>query len=602
MKKVRKNLHSEEEKQKSRQKTPAGKKTDEKLKKGKKGRKKKSGGETSTSSSDENKKHDDSVSSSSSEDSSTSSEEDEKEEKNVRNRKNFGQKGSTVATPSSAKRQSTGVNKKSSKRSGEYEGLDGGEKNNIFTNSKTTTSRHLTNQDVAKVRDRNESAKMRLVAASKVSSSELVKDPEETGILNRAIDRLFELRQNNDSSKMKADDREANDADVEDEVDEKIVKLSDKASPSNGKVSLNFESPTKKLKKRSPELANRRFRRAAASKASDRIARESRGSINLDTSSSSDSEDSLPKNKIDKKKPVVETSTNKMSAKKTSLSSIASTSEKPTVTKSLNSKLDIFNKRLERVVSKAEVISAIIPHSESSDFEDENVTLASKFKKGMKSVKKIKAETKLSANKKKAESASTITTPTTASKRKRDEDSGLSDDIDVGKKKQQQQIGIGNNKNNVSGKKPAQDQEKENQFNREAVVANGKNLSWPEQIARSKAARSGSTDKRRLSFDDSADSADPDRSISESTEPKQSSAPVPKKAIILPILGKHHKEAMLRAAAAKEEQVQKTSILPEATSTAMKGTRPVPAIISPDVATKKRGPGRPRKADSSFTG
>ena len=604
LKKVRKNLHSEEEKQKSRPKTPAGKKADEKLKKGKKGRKKKSGGETSTSSSDENKKHDDSVSSSSSEDSSTSSEEDEKEEKNVRNRKNFGHKGSTVATPSSAKRQSTGVNKKSNKRSGEYEGLDGGEKNNIFTNSKTTTtSRHQTNQDVAKVRDRNESAKMRLVAASKVSSSELVKDPEETGILNRAIDRLFELRQNNDSSKMKADDREANDADVEDEVDEKIVKLSDKASPSNGKVSLNFESPTKKLKKRSPELANRRFRRAAASKASDRIARESRGSINLDTSSSSDSEDSLPKNKIDKKKPVVETLTNKLSAKKTSLSSIASTSEKPTptVTKSLNSKLGIFNKRFERVVSKAEVISAIIPHSESSDFEDENVTLASKFKKGVKSVKKINAETKLSANKKKAESSSTTTT-TTASKRKRDEDSGLSDDIDVGKKKQQQQIGIGNNKSNVSGKKTVQDQEKENQFNREAVVANGKNLSWPEQIARSKAARSGSTDKRRLSFDDSADSADPDRSIVESTEPKQSSAPIPKKAIILPILGKHHKEAMLRAAAAKEEQVQKTSILPEAASTAMKGTRPVPAIISPDVETKKRGPGRPRKVDSSITG
>lgn len=593
--KVRKNLHSEEEKQKSRQKTGSvGKKTDEKLKKGKKGRKKKNGGETSTSSSDENKKNDDSVSSSSSEDSSTSSEEDEKEEKNVRNRKSFGQKGSTVAAPSTTKRQSTGVNKKSSKRSGEYEGLDGGEKINIFTNSTTTTSRHLTNQDVAKVRDKNESAKMRLVAASKVSSSELVKDPEETGILNRAIDRLFELRQSNDKSKIKTDDREANDADVEDEVDEKIIKLSDKISPSNGKVSLNFESPTKKLKKRSPESGNRRFRRAAASKASDRIARESRGSINLDSSSSSDSEDFLSKNKIDKKKSV-ETSTNKLSAKKTSSSTLPSTSIKPTVTKSLNSKLDIFSKKLERVVSKAEVVSAIVPHSDSSDFEDENVTLASKFKKGVKSLKKVNVETKLSVNKKTVESASAATT---ASKRKREEDSGLSDDIDVGKKKQQQQIS--NAKNNVSGKKPAQDQEKENQFNREPVVANGKNLSWPEQLARSKAARSGSRDKRRLSFEDSADSADPDRIISESAEPKQSSAPIPKKAIILPILGKHHKEAMLRAAAAKEDQVQKISTLPEATTPTMKGSRPTPSIISPEVATKKRGPGRPRKADTSI--
>jgi hypothetical protein len=422
-----------------------------------------------------------------------------------------------------------------------------------------------------------------------------VKDPEQTGIFNRAIDRLFELRQNNDSSKnMKADDREANDADVEDEVDDKFVKLTDKVSPSNGKVSLSFESPTKKLKKRSPELANRRFRRAAASKASDRIARESRGSINLDTSSSSDSEDSILKSRNDKKKPV-ETSTNKLSAKKASLSSVASTSEKPTVSKNLNSKLDIFSKRLERVVSKTEVISAIIPHSDSSDFEDENVTLALKFKKSMK---KVNAESKLSVNKKKTESASTTTTTTTASKRKRDDDSGLSDDVDVGKKKQLQ-TGIGN-KGNVSGKKPAQDQEKENQFNRESVVANGKNLSWPEQLARSKAARSGSSDKRRLSFEDSADSADPDRSISESTEPKQSSAPIPKKAIILPILGKHHKEAMLRAAAAKEEKVQKTSSLPESTPTAMKGTRPVPSIVSPEVATKKRGPGRPRKADTSI--
>jgi hypothetical protein len=80
-----------------------------------------------------------------------------------------------------------------------------------------------------------------------------------------------------------------------------------------------------------------------------------------------------------------------------------------------------------------------------------------------------------------------------------------------------------------------QDPEKENHFNHRDQPANGKNLSWPEQLARSKAARSVSTEKRRLSFEDSPDSGDPDRPLAETAEPPA------KKAIILPILGKHHK-------------------------------------------------------------
>jgi hypothetical protein len=79
------------------------------------------------------------------------------------------------------------------------------------------------------------------------------------------------------------------DADVEDEVDEKAAVVAN----GKAKVSLNFDSPTKKLKKRSPELSSRRQKRAAANKASDRIARESRGSINLDSSSSASSSDSV---------------------------------------------------------------------------------------------------------------------------------------------------------------------------------------------------------------------------------------------------------------------------------------------------------------------
>ena len=112
-------------------------------------------------------------------------------------------------------------------------------------------------------------------------------------------------------------------------------------------------------------------------------------------------------------------------------------------------------------------------------------------------------------------------------------------------------------------------------------------MSWPEQLARSKAARAGTTDaKRRLSVDDSADSPDPDR-----IHPEPVEAVVVKKAIILPIMGKHHKEAMLRAAAAKEELLQKPTA-----EIAPSPIRPVPILpISPEINAKKRGPGRPRK-------
>jgi len=368
------------------------KKVEEKLKKVKKGRKKKSDGETETSSSDENKKKVNSISnSSSSSEDSSSSEEDEKEEKTVRNRKSFeGRKTSTVTSPTVAgRRPKSGNNKRPSKRSGEYEGLDGGEKINILTTTTTTTSRHQNNQDVAKVcSDINASAK---VAANKTSSEQ----PNQKGILNRAIGRLLEIRQSDDSKfRPKSDEREANDADVEDEVDEKS---SIKMTNGKSKVALAFESPTKKLKKRSPDLANRRFKRAAANKASDRIARESRGSINLDSSTSSSSSDleESTKNKIDKKK----------AAEKSGSSS--------------SKKLEIFTKKL-----KAE-LPTLIRHSDSSDFEDENATLASKFKKGIKRKPTI---VDTSVDRKKIESSTTT-------KRKRAEESGLSDDLDSTKKR-----------------------------------------------------------------------------------------------------------------------------------------------------------------------
>ena len=368
----------------TRQRTVGGKKVEEKLKKGKKGRKKKSDGESSTSSSDENKKKVDSISNSSSSEDSSTSEEDEKEEKVSRNRKSFGRKVATTSTTTTSvsKRQNaSGSNKRPNKHSGEYEGLEGGENTNIFS----STSRHQTTNDVAKVRD-NAASKSRSVATN--NSTEKGPAADKAGILNRAIGRLLELRQTDDpKSRPKSCEREANDADVEDEGEERVV---------NGKVkvALNFESPTKKVKKRSPDLASRRFKRAAASKACDRIARESRGSINLDSSSSSDSDDDSSK-KVDK------VSTSKAST------AIKST---PEVAK-VKSKLDIFSRKLERSVSKVEAAAMVVPvdkpaaaivstknvrHSDTSDFEDENVTLASKFKKGVgaKSSRK-KADTNL---------------------------------------------------------------------------------------------------------------------------------------------------------------------------------------------------------------
>lgn len=364
----------------TRQKTVGGKKVEEKHKKGKKGRKKKSDGESSTSSSDEKKKKVDSISNSSSSEDSSTSDEDDKEEKveKSRNRKSFGRKVATTTTSTTSvgnRQNASGTSKRPNKHSGEYEGLDGGENSNINSIT-TTTSRHHTTNDVAKVRD-NAASKSRSVIANNDSSE---KGPaEKTGILNRAIGRLLELGQTDDpKSRHKSCEREANDADVEDEVEDRVVN-------GKAKVALNFESPTKKVKKRSPDFASRRFKRAAASKASDRIARESRGSINLDSSTSSDSDDASIK-KID--------SANKASTSKTS-TAIKST---PEVAK-VKSKLDIFSRKLQRSVSKIELAVAVpvqkidnvasvasaknVRHSDTSDFEDENVTLASKFKKGV---------------------------------------------------------------------------------------------------------------------------------------------------------------------------------------------------------------------------
>jgi hypothetical protein len=123
------------------------------------------------------------------------------------------------------------------------------------------------------------------------------------------------------------------------------------------------------------------------------------------------------------------------------------------------------------------------------------------------------------------------------------------------------------------------DQEKENNFNRGksgTTTSNGKNASRPEQL--DGGGESAET-KRRLSDDDSA--------VSVRSHPEPSETVVVKKAIILPIMAKHHKEAMLRAAAAK-------ALNPTADITSSP-TRTVPEIpaLLPEVPVKDREPGKP---------
>ena len=80
----------------------------------------------------------------------------------------------------------------------------------------------------------------------------------------------------------------------------------------------------------------------------------------------------------------------------------------------------------------------------------------------------------------------------------------------------------------------------------------------------------------------------------ETSESKASSPAIKKAAVILPILGKHHKEAMLRAAAAKEEKEKLAA-------NAQLPNIPLPVIrpSTPEAAGKRRRPGRPRKAATS---
>jgi hypothetical protein len=230
-------------------------------------------------------------------------------------------------------------------RSGEYKGLDGGSKSNIISTT-TTTTRHHNNDDVAKG---DTSAKGRAVAAKHSSETIKKESSENKGILNRAIGRLLEQRQSD------AREGDAADADVEDEVDDRAA--------GGGKAKAATESPAKKLKKRSPDAASQRLKRAAASKASDRIARESRGSIHLDrdSSSSSDPEDSV---KVKKK-------------------------------------LEIFSKKFDRSKAAAAALAARVSCRSDSDFEDENVTLAAKFKKGSA----VRRKSSVDGGKKKPETA-----------------------------------------------------------------------------------------------------------------------------------------------------------------------------------------------------
>ena len=127
------------------------------------------------------------------------SDDDVVDEKVVNNKKNFGRKNQNSK-------------KRSTKRSGEFEGLDGGTKSNIFSTT-TTTSRLHNSEEVDKKNGGDFSTKSKNVVVVKNSSEDAKRDSNEKGILNRAIGRLLQQRH-----RREVDD----DADVEDEVDDKL--------------------------------------------------------------------------------------------------------------------------------------------------------------------------------------------------------------------------------------------------------------------------------------------------------------------------------------------------------------------------------------------
>jgi hypothetical protein len=394
-----------------------------------------------------------------------------------------GRKATSVASVSKISKKST------NSHSGESKGLDGG-KHNINSNLKKKTAATLSSVVTAITFDD--------LRRGTCTSSGLEKQPQrghnnkrglnvyKSTILGQAIGKLLEKKILSPPVPVAESDVEG---DVEDELSETDVSLN------STKASIKVrKSPEKKdfLKKngihnsssssskKSPQKFDQsRYRRAAASKASDRINRESRGRLSLSSSSSDDLSDLEPDKKETK------------------------------------------NKML----------------SDDSDFEPKH-----------SEPKPVKI-----ALKRKLSSSMTTTTTTTPSL-----------------------------ESNNGGQKAKKVNKAENEAEKENSLKNSAKLSWPEQLARSKAARAAS-DRNSV---DSMDSLEMElaatTATSKSEEPTAlNDMPKQKKAIILPILGKK-KPLPLPAPPPKESTIVATAV------TEVKRTPETGSL-------KKRGPGRPKK-------
>jgi len=257
--------------------------------------KKARGEETPRSSDDDNESSND----------SSSSEEEENKEKSLK--KNCLRRSSVASSTTTTRRGS-----------GECKGKEGGEKINISKSERAKRTRHQNNQDVEKVCDGNDG---RQNVANKKSS------PEQTGILNRAIDQLIKLKQHKSG---------------EDVGGKKIGKLE-----CSNLLSTSNEGLTKNVKKEERVLAKGRFRLTPTSKATNK------------TSES----DTISSNSKD---------TTRMIKTRPSLVKKSKTIENASM-----------NEKVEAASSSRSKDSNICQVSTESD-DDENVALASKLKKKAK--------------------------------------------------------------------------------------------------------------------------------------------------------------------------------------------------------------------------
>merc|ERR1712223_50808 len=465
--------------------------------------------------------------------------------------------------------QTQQLNKKSSSSSGIFDqSLSSGPKNNSNKNknSNVTYRSTILGQAIGKLLDNKSKITNNSSSGSKFGNIVKSKSLETVEVIKTSTKNSLKRSESNDSDV---------DADVEDELSESDLTVISKPKLVQHRKSTSISSPEKGLLKSShsdlksgidQNNLSRTYRRAAASKASDRINRESRGRLSLSSSSSDDSRISDPEEDINKSKQnivnkvnnvrsptvlpsggggpktglevekIIKTSTSDISKKLVKSSSDvdsdfktkkAPTSETPTPTTVIPSEREINCKPATPPIV-ASSTPAMGHGGSSGSGQDLNPRPSTSV---VKIALKRKTQSTLDSSLEKLE------------KPKKPK-------IDSLEEKENPKVAPGRG-NNV---KPATPTSTVTSSVTPLTTPSLKPMSWPEQLARNKAARStmpsttttasNSTNSKPTTGQrhsiDSMDSMEMELAGSETVENGKDSNPVPplKKAIILPILGK----------------------------------------------------------------